>query len=102
SPERRSSSTSRIDALSMSAGRELVVLAGVHGPRDPGSDEDRQRADLEDGVARLGPRDERGAHSRSVGGEPEVCLRIERSEERRVGKECRYRWSPSQSKKKKW
>jgi len=35
----------------MSARGELVVLTGVDGPRDPGGDEDRQRADLEDGVA---------------------------------------------------
>src|SRR2546425_7674937 len=34
------------------------------------------------------------AELRAVSGEPDICKHMERSEERRVGKECRSRWSP--------
>ena len=35
-----------------------------------------------------------GVHTFSLGFGPAVAAKAERSEERRVGKECRSRWSP--------
>src|SRR5438445_10566717 len=37
---------------------------------------------------------------RAMMGIDSTCLRVSRSEERRVGKECRYRWSPDHWKEK--
>src|SRR5207245_9656463 len=57
----------------------------------------RARRALEDLDAHL-PAPPEPQPARAVGGPPQQLR--ERSEERRVGKECRWRWSPPQYKKK--
>src|SRR5438034_10933921 len=44
--------------------------------------------------------DPENSHRESPADEPAKPKTLNRSEERRVGKECRYRWAPDHSKKK--
>ena len=63
-------------------------------PREPGRREPEGTRKLVDGFVSRGERGGRGGMGRSFSLSVEDDWRLNRSEERRVGKECRSRWSP--------
>ena len=68
-------------------GREGIDQAGQEGCRAVARDLERQQVHAH-------PRQEKVAQKKQVVHQHRIVARGQRSEERRVGKECRSRWSP--------